>query len=94
MEIIQTNRFKKAYNKLHQNQLAAVNKAIETVIGNPDVGEQKKGSLSWLRVYKFKVLGQLVLLGYNVEKNGKTVLTLVSIGPHENFYRDIKGTKP
>ena len=89
MEIIQTNRFKKAYKKLHKNQLADVNKAIETVIGNPDIGELKKGNLSWLRVYKFKVLGQLTLLGYSVEKTGKIVLTLVNIGPHENFYRDI-----
>ena len=89
MEIIQTNRFKKAYKKLHPNQLAAVNKAIKMVIGNPAIGEQKKGNLSWLRVYKFKVLGQLTLLGCNVEKNGKIVLTLVNLGAHENFYRDI-----
>ena len=89
MEIIQTNRFKKAYKKLHQNQLTEVNNAIEAVIDNPEIGEQKKGSLSWLRVYKFKVLGQMTLLGYNLERNGKLVLTLVSIGPHENFYRDL-----
>ena len=88
MEVLQTNRFKRAYKKLHPNQLADVNKAIEKVIGNPDIGEPKKGNLSWLRVYKFKVLGQLTLLGYSVEKNGKIVLTLVNIGPHENFYRD------
>jgi len=90
VEIIQTNAFKKAYKKLHPNQLVEVNKAIKTVIGNPDIGEQKKGSLSWLRVYKFKVLGQLTLIGYNVEKAGRIVLTLVNIGPHENFYRDLK----
>ena len=90
MEVVQTNRFKKAYKKLHSNQLAEVNKAIKAVIKNPDIREPKKGGLSWLRVYKFKVLGQLVLLGYNIEKNSKTVLTLVSIGSHENFYRDLK----
>ena len=90
MEIIQTNRFKKAYKKLHPNQLRDINNAIEAVIKNPDIGEQKKGSLSWLRVYKFKVLGHLALLGYNIEKNGRLKLTLVNIGPHENFYRDIK----
>ena len=89
MEIIQTNRFKKAYKKLHSNQIADVNKAIETVIEDPFIGEQKKGSLSWLRVYKFKVLGHLALLGYNVAKNGQFKLTLVNIGPHENFYRDL-----
>jgi mRNA-degrading endonuclease RelE of RelBE toxin-antitoxin system len=90
VEVLQTNTFKKAYKKLHPNQLAEVNKAIKTVIENPDIGEQKKGSLSWLRVYKFKILGQLTLLGYNVEKIEKPVLTLVNIGPHENFYRDLK----
>ena len=90
MEILQTNTFKKAYKKLHPNQLVEVNKAIKTVVRNPDIGEQKKGNLSWLRVYKFKVSGQLTLLGYNVERTDKTVLTLVSIGPHENFYRDLK----
>jgi mRNA-degrading endonuclease YafQ of YafQ-DinJ toxin-antitoxin module len=86
VEIIQTNRFKKAYKKLHPNQLVEVNKAIETIINNPDIGEQKKGSLSWLRVYKCKVLGQLTLLGYSFEK---AALTLVDIGSHENFYRDL-----
>ena len=90
MEIIQTNRFKKAYKKLHANQLGEVNKAIGKIIKNPETGEQKKGSLSWLRVYKFKVLGQLTLLGYSVEKSGELVLTLVDIGSHENFYRDLR----
>ena len=87
MEIIQTNRFKKAYKKLHLNQLPEVNEAISEVLKNPDIGDRKKGSLSWLRVYKFNVQGQLTLLGYSVEK---TKLTLVEIGSHENFYRDLK----
>jgi mRNA-degrading endonuclease RelE of RelBE toxin-antitoxin system len=90
VEVLQTDTFKKAYKKLHPNQLVEVNKAIKSVVGNLDIGEQKKGSLSWLRVYKFKVLGQLTLLGYSVVKNDKNILTLVNIGPHENFYRDLK----
>jgi len=88
----QTNRFRKAYKKLHSNQLAEVNKAIKKVIKNPEIGEQKKGSLSWLRVYKFNVLGQLTLLGYSVEKNNEIILTFVDLGSHENFYRDLKTT--
>jgi len=90
VEVFQTNRFKKAYKKLHPNQLADVNMAIETVINDPEIGEQKKGNLSWLRVYKFKVLEQLTLLGYSVEKADRIVLTLVDIGSHENFYRDLQ----
>jgi len=90
MTVVQSNRFKKAYKKLHSNQLADANKAIETVIGNPDIGEQKKGNLSHLRVYKFKMLDQLTLLGYSVSDEGEMILTFVDVGPHENFYRDLK----
>ena len=89
MQILQTNRFKKAYKKLHSNQLAEVNNAIDQVINNPEIGERKKGSLSWLRVYKFTVLGQLTLLGYSVEKNGEVIITFVELSSHENFYRDL-----
>ena len=89
MQINQTNYFKKAYKKLHSNQLKEVNKAIEEVIKNPKIGEQKKGNLSWLRVYKFNVLGQLSLLGYSLDKKNELILTFVALGSHENFYRDI-----
>jgi mRNA-degrading endonuclease YafQ of YafQ-DinJ toxin-antitoxin module len=90
MTILQTKRFEKAYKRLHANQLAEVNKALETVIKNPGIGEQKKGDLYWLRVYKFTTVNQLTLLGYSVEEKKDTVLTFVDMGPHENFYRDIK----
>jgi len=90
VETLQTNRFKKAYKKLNPNQLIEVNKAIKTIIKNPYIGEQKKGSLSWLRVHKFKVLGPLTLLGYKLEKTLEITLTFVDISSHENFYRDLK----
>jgi mRNA-degrading endonuclease RelE of RelBE toxin-antitoxin system len=78
-----------ANKKLHSNQLVEVNKAINKVIKNPEIGEQKKGNLSWLRVYKFNVLGQLILIGYSIEKNKEIILTFVDIGSHENFYRNL-----
>ena len=80
---------RRVYKKLHPNQLVEVNKAIAKVIKNPGIGEQKKGTLSWLRVYKFNVLGQRMLLGYSIEKNDKIILTFVDLGSHENFYRDL-----
>ncbi|MDR3012648.1 MAG: type II toxin-antitoxin system RelE/ParE family toxin [Chitinispirillales bacterium] len=64
MIVRQTNRFRKAYKKLHKNQLADLHTAIEAIIADFNIGEQKKGDLSWLHVYKFKMLGQLTLLGY------------------------------
>lgn len=93
MRILQTNRFKKVYKKLHLNQLQDVNCAIKTIAENHGEGEQKRGDLSWLSVYKFMSLGQLLLLGYTFEIRDEIILTLVDIGPHENFYRDIKTLK-
>lgn len=89
MKIIQTNAFKKFYKKLHKNQLDAVNQAINALSENHELGERKLGDLAWLRVYKFKVQNHIMLLGYFFEHE-TMVLTLVALGVHENFYRDIK----
>lgn len=89
MKIIQTRHFEKAYKKLHKNQLADANKAIKEVIDNPEIGEQKKGDLSNIRVHKFKMVKQLTLLAYSFD-GVAIVLTFIAIGCHENFYRDIK----
>ena len=56
---------------------------------DPLTGEQKKGYLLFLRVYKFKMVKQLTLLGYSYE-NDSDVLELIALGSHENFYRDVK----
>jgi len=87
MQTVQSSQFKKSYKKLHSNQLPEINEAIKAVISDPDIGEKKHGDLSWLRVHKFKMLGQLTLIGYSVEND---TLTFIAFGPHENFYRDIK----
>jgi mRNA-degrading endonuclease YafQ of YafQ-DinJ toxin-antitoxin module len=97
MQIVQTGQFKKSYKKLHPNQLPEVNAAINAIERNPNIGEQKQGDLSWLKVYKFKLLGQLTLIGYSMSEdknvqNDNATLTLVALGPHENFYRTIKNT--
>jgi mRNA-degrading endonuclease YafQ of YafQ-DinJ toxin-antitoxin module len=89
MEVQQTARFKKAYKKLHDGQRQALNKVLTSIIENPNMGEQKKGDLAWLRVYKCSIINQLTLIGYHVD-DGAVVLTFVAFGGHENFYRDLK----
>jgi len=90
MIVIKSPRFERAYKKLHANQLVDANNAIAKVIEKPDIGEQKKGDLGYLRVYKFSMVNQLTLLGYYLDENDEIVLTLIAIGSHENFYRDLK----
>ena len=85
----QTRRFARAYKKLHDNVAADVDAAAETVAADPAVGERKKGDLAKLFVYKFRSQSQLYLLGYTVDDEVRLVY-LEALGPHENFYRDLK----
>ena len=88
-EVLQTATFKKAVKKLHKNQKKDLDAAVRELIENPLLGEQKKGNLVFLRVYKFKMVNQLTLLGYSYEE-GTVILELIAFGVHENFYRDLK----
>ena len=88
-EIRQTRRFARAYKKLHDNVAADVDKAAEVISEDPDIGEKKKGDLVHLWVYKFRSQGQLYLMGYT-RKDAVRLIYLEAIGPHENFYRDLK----
>ncbi|WP_041758011.1 type II toxin-antitoxin system RelE/ParE family toxin [Psychrobacter arcticus] len=89
LSVIQSHSFKKAVKKLHKNQKADLDSAVRAIIDNPDIGAQKAGDLSSVRVYKFKMLKQLTLLAYQID-DGQLVLTLLMVGTHENFYRDVK----
>ncbi|PSL10935.1 ParE-like toxin of type II ParDE toxin-antitoxin system [Marinobacterium halophilum] len=40
---------------------------------DPMLGEQKKGDLFFLRVYKFKMVEQLTLLGYSYDDGTVTL---------------------
>ncbi|MFN8799830.1 MAG: type II toxin-antitoxin system RelE/ParE family toxin, partial [Pseudanabaena sp.] len=53
-------------------------------------GEQKKGDLADVWVYKFRMVDRENLLAYQWDEKTRT---LISLGVHENFYRDIKKYK-
>jgi mRNA-degrading endonuclease RelE of RelBE toxin-antitoxin system len=85
----QTRRFSRQYKKLHDNTAADVDSAVDEVRKDPQIGERKKGDLAALRVSKFRSGGQLYLLGYTLDE-GVRLIYLEAVGPHENFYRDLK----
>lgn len=89
IEVFESNLFTKQLKKLSKNDLKVVEDEIDRVIDDPEIGEQKKGDLSYLRVHKFKLNSQLVLLGYSW-KDAELQLYLLSVGPHENFYDALK----
>ncbi len=87
--VLQTPTFKKAVKKLKANQKKELDLVVQKLMIEPILGEQKKGDLAFLRVYKFKMSKQLTLLGYSFN-DGTLTLELMALGSHENFYRDIK----
>ncbi len=89
MQIIQTRQFKQAVKKLTAKQKKELDNAVKIIMNNPFIGQQKKGDLDFLWVYKFRMNNQLTLLAYSYEEQTIT-LTLLALGSHENFYRDIK----
>ena len=88
-QAVQTRRFARQYKKLQDNVASDVDKAVSAITKSPAIGEKKKGDLAALHVYKFRSQGQLYLLGYTLGKELKLVY-LEAVGPHENFYRDLK----
>jgi len=87
IELRQVPQFKKITKKLHKNELSILNEEIKKLIQTPLSGELKKGDLAGVRVTKFKIGVQQYLLSYLFEKN---VLTLLSFGSHENYYKNLK----
>lgn len=85
----QTRRFARQYKKLHDNIAVDVDMAVEIVAGTPAIGERKRGDLADLMVFKFRSQGQLYLLGYTLDDQVRLIY-LEAVGPHENFYRDLK----
>lgn len=87
ISIVQMPLFKKVYKKLHKEHKAMVNEAILKIVKNPSIGEEKKGDLAGVFVYKFKIHQQEFLLAYEWDLLHRV---LIALGVHENFYRDLK----
>ncbi len=87
MNVVQSPYFRRAYKKLHPNQVKPVNEAIRHILSDLTCGEEKKGDLAGVRVYKFRVLDRQFLLAYEYDKEN---LSMLALSVHENFYRNIK----
>ena len=61
---------------------------MHAIAATPDIGEAKVGDLLRVQIYKFKMINQLCLLAYRVLD--PQTIKLLMVGPHENFYRDLK----
>ena len=88
MRILVTPTFERAVKKLHKQQKADLDAAVRAVAADVEIGETKVGDLAGIRVYKFRLANQLCLLSYRLLD--EETIKLLTVGPHENFYRDLK----
>lgn len=89
IEVYQSSRFEKAFNRLTEQDQDSVDGEIDRIIANPEIGERKKGDLSYLWVHKFYMGKQRYLLGYAWQEQ-KLEIYLLSLGSHENYYDEQK----
>jgi len=87
MRICQSRSFEKKVKKMSKPEKDSLDREIRRIAEEPDIGTEKKGDLRGVRVHKFKFKTTEYLLAYRMVADD---LELVMIGPHENYYRDMK----
>ncbi len=88
MRLLVTPTFARTVKKLHARQKAELDDAVRAIANDPGLGEAKVGDLAGIQVYKFRMANQLCLVAYRVLD--EETIKLLMVGPHENFYRDLK----
>ena len=88
-----TPTFEKAVKKLHSKDKKTVDSAFRNIATQPGIGNAKKGDLTGVYVYKFKINKQEVLMSYQILGSPGSVnaeMVLLALGFHENFYTKLK----
>ncbi len=87
MKIIQSRLFERKVKKLSKLQKSQLDDVIRKIVNNPSIGDQKKGDLKMVYIYKFMIDQNMFLLAYSYNSE---MIELIMLGPHENYYRDLK----
>ena len=86
MFIVQSTSFEKRVRKFGKQEKRILDSQIRKILGDPAIGQEKKGDLKGVFVHKFKIHSTQFLLAYRFVGGN---LELIMIGPHENYYRDL-----
>ena len=87
MKIYQSGSFERKVKKFNKNEKSSLDNEIRKIIQDPSIGIGEKGDLKGVFVHKFKIKTALYLLSYRLVSDG---VELITIGSHENYYRDLK----
>ncbi len=81
-------RFNRIAKKLPPNVKKVLDEEVRRLAVDPYKGDQKRGALRGVLVEKFEAVNDQWLLAYRVREDDN-VVQLLTIGQHENFYRDL-----
>jgi len=87
MKIFQSRSFEQKVKKFSKAQKSQLDRQIKYILEDPIIGTEKKGDLQGIYVHKFKLKTIQYLLAYRIVDEN---LELIMIGPHQNYYRDLK----
>jgi len=87
MKIYQSRFFENKLKKFSKREKVRLDEEVKRIVENPFVGAEKKGDIRGVHIHKFKIKTIQYLLSCRMMNNG---LELIMIGPHENYYRDLK----
>ena len=87
MKVYQSRSFERKVKRFSSTEKSALDREVKKIMQDPSIGEEKKGDLRGICVHKFKTKAVQYLLSYRIVGND---LELIMIGPHENYYRDLK----
>ena len=87
MQILQSRSFERKVKKFAKQEKDTLDKQVKRIAENPFIGTEKKGDLRGVFVHKFKIKTIQYLLAYRFVGDD---LELIMIGPHENYYRELK----
>ena len=92
IKVLTTPTFVRIAKKLHAKDKKILDEAIGKVIAHPDIGEEKKGDLAGVFVYKFKLNKHEILLAYRLQpaKFNPQEIVLLTFGSYEHFYANLK----
>ena len=86
-KILASPLFGRKVKKLQKSKKKRLDEEVKRIQENPSLGQEKKGDLQGVKVHKFNIGKQQILLAY--QATDREIL-LLTFGSHENYYRDLK----
>ena len=80
-------QFRKFVKKQTRPFQLVIEDEVDKITASPEIGDLKKGDLQGYRVHKFRFRNTIFLIAYRLHE---VELVFYAIGPHENFYQNLK----